>query len=322
MIQAMRSPFRAHALGALAALLLPLVACSGDDAGGSAEWRELDRIDHLLPTELPDGWVVNTAILRPGRPRDEWAYRADVFTSQDRASVLAVTASLFVPPDGAGDIGPGAPPGDPEEVEIDELVYVFAYSGATVPNDATARQIAWRSGPVTFTVVRAGTGPADDDLLREVADQLADGDDLDFGHPSAAADAGYSLAATITDTEDVQDYTIVWTHADDAGMSREDASDAREDAPSLSMNVGSPMYLPLLSQEGPLPTSAGDAEVVEEEGSLELTFVRDGQAVSVRGDGITPEEMRAFAASLDDVSFSDWKRQLGDRLLIDEPEDR
>ena len=301
------------------ALAASTFGCSG--SGDGSGWRQIGDIDHLLAGDLPNGWVVSSATLRPGRPTSEWAYRADVFVDDDTDELVIVTASDFTPP-GRDDLPPGSPPGDPVDVAVDDLWYLFAYAGVSPPEGAGGRRIGWRSGSVTFEVIRFAPGPSDDELLRDSAQALAKGEDLDFGHPEAITGAGFTLASTITDTEDVADYTITWTHRDDAGSSREEARERRDGAPRLWLNVGARMYVPVIAAGGPIAEDPQDAEVRRDGDSLELTFLRDGLAVRIGGSAVEPDALRALARSLREVSLEEWTRELGDRLFVDEPEER
>ena len=312
---------RARSLSIILALVVWTSACSGSDQGG-AEWRQIGDIDHLLADDLPDGWVVSTATLRPGRPAPEWSHRSDVFVDDERDSIVVVTASQFTPPGGVDDLPPGAPPGDPIDVDVEDLWSLLAYSGVAAPEGATARQVQWRSGSVSLGAIRIAHGPPEDALLRAASEALADADDLDFDHPEALRDAGFTLASTVTDTEDVTDYTITWAHRDDAGRSREQAREASEAAPRLWLNVGARMYVPALAATADLAASPEEGEVRHNDESLELTFLRDGLPVTIGGSGVEPEALRALALSLRELSFERWTTELGDRLLVDEPEAR
>jgi hypothetical protein len=311
---------RACRLAAVAVAATLLLACSGGSSGGS-DWRRIGASAHLIGDDLPAGWVVASATLRPGRPSEDWVYRADVYEDSHTDTMLAVTASLFIPPEGAGDLGPGSPPGDPVDLDTDELLFL-AYSGVHPSEGASARRISWRSGYVTLSVIRAAAGQADDRLLRDVAREVATVDDLDFEPSDVATQAGFALVATLTDTEDVEDYGITWMQRDDAGRTRDEALDARDGAPYISLNVGAAMYLPLYVRDHGLPDDPDEAEVQVDGDSMELMFARDGVPVTVGGTGVDPETLHAFARSLRDLPFDAWKDELGPRLLIDEPEPR
>ena len=44
--------------------------------------------------------------------------------------------------------------------------------------------------------------------------------------------------------------------------------------------------------------------------------------MTIGGSGVEPEALRALALSLRELSFERWTIELGDRLLVDEPEER
>jgi len=320
----MRPARRALALLLAAVVASPLTACSG--GGEASGWDRMDDIDYLLAGDLPDGWVVSTATLRPGRPRSAWTYRADVYADPESDDFLVVGASVAP---GERPARKGSPPGRPVPAEPEDFLYVWAYLGLHVEEGTPAEQIGFSSGSAGLQVAGIGRTAVDDGLLRKVAEQHADTADLDFGTPEAATDAGFRLVGTLTDTEDVPDYTLSWTHADHAGRARDEASEARKGAPSLWINVSSPMYARVLAgQRGTLPDDPDDAELETEgdgEGDGEevsLAFLRDGIPVRVGGAGVDPEAVRALARSLRAVPFERWERELGERLLVDEPEAR
>ncbi len=303
------------------ALWLPLGACSGGNSGGGSAWARMDDIDYLLAGDLPEGWVVNTATLRPGRPRSEWTYRADVYTDAERDAFVVVGAE--VGPPGRPFRGTASPPGAPDDADPDDYVYVLAYLAlGWDAEEPSARQVRWGSGSAGLNVAHLGADP-DDELIRRVAEQHSGTKGLDFGTPSAVTEAGFEFVGSIIDTEDVPDYTLVWTSEDAAGRTREEASETRQGAPSLSINVSSPMYVHVLA--GPGATLSDDpdkAELKDDDGRLDLAFLRDGIPVTVGGSGVEPEVVRALARSLRQVSPTRWEDELGDRLLIDEPEPR
>lgn len=126
--------------------------------------------------------------------------------------------------------------------------------------------------------------------------------------------------------DDVADYTISWAPASQVGTSRRASVDLPEPDPRLYLNVGAGFFLPVWEQghEGrDLPASIDDAIVEQDaDGELSLDFSRDGVLVKVGGHGVEEAVLRDLAKSLRAMPRDAWRERLGDRLLVDEPEQR
>jgi hypothetical protein len=303
---------------ALAASVLLVAACSGD--GGDSTWARLDDIDYLVSDALPDGWVVSTATLRPGRPQDEWTYRVDLFANEARDDFLVLV--LTAPATSSGTRRPI--PDQLTDADADDLAYTFGYLGVNMPRDATAQRLDWSNGTFGLTINHVGIHPANGVVVQQVVGQFDGVDDFDHDDPSALADAGYSRLGTLTEIDDVADYSVVWTDAAHAGRTRAGARDARDGAPQLWLNVGARMFAVGVANTQPVSIDPDDAKVEDDDGSPRLRFLRDGIPVTVGGSGagIDAEVLRRFADGLRALSYDDWVEAMGDRLLVDEPEER
>jgi hypothetical protein len=101
------------------------------------------------------------------------------------------------------------------------------------------------------------------------------------------------------------------------GSSRTQGTKLRDDAPSLSINVGAHFYAqrPELASLGKASVKGGD------KGHLDLQFVYRGSSVRISGDGLSRAELMAVAKSLVSYDLKDWRKRLGARLLTQDPSD-
>ncbi len=210
-------------------------------------------------------------------------------------------------------------PGPIEDLPIDDFAYFFIYVVGADPSSMAARGVGWSDNGVAMSVAQIGSTP-DDRLTERVADELAKDADFDFAVPPSAIDAGFApLGSAAGSTEDVADYTVSWGPAELAGNDRAAATDAPDDGPTIFINVGARFY----GQMG--DGQSGDAATapIRRDGDLlQLQLLVSGSPLTVSGRGVTEEELRAFAVSLVELDRDAWRRELGERLLVDEPDSR
>jgi hypothetical protein len=307
-----------------------LVACSGRDAGGGdaerddappdgaagsverVEWSSLGEIAYVVADDLPEGWSLSHATLRPGRPADEWAHHFEILSTPERDRFLIV---------GAGTVGGDGPaaPGEVEAVDVDDFMFHLTFTVGAFPADAAAAQVEWQENGLSLFVAEVAAEP-DADLIASVAEDLRGLGDLDFDAPRPPSGSGYEpVAASPGDTNDVADYSVVWRPDALAGDDRESGEGAGNEGPTMFINVGSAFYSQAAIAAG-TPTSPAEAELQRDGDLLDLVFVLDGSVIRATGSGVDEAELRAFADGLRVVSRDEWADALGSRLLVDEPE--
>jgi hypothetical protein len=306
---------KAAAVGCLV-LGLALAACgdrasypSDDSAGVTTEWERIHEIVYLLPDHVPDGWSLRTATERPGRPRRDWTDHLELLADASGERFVVLWAARM--DDGA----PGGRPGAVEDLPQNAFVHLFAFLGGGDPAGLAARGVASYGGGLEFGVAQLASSP-DDQFIVRVANELHDDGRFDYAVPGSALDAGYTLVGSSAgDTRDVSDYTVSWVPTEFVGTDRNAGVSARDVAPQISINVGARFY----GQAGHIAAGdAADAPITRDGELLTLEFTISGSPVTVSGRAVSEAELRAFATSLLAHDHEEWRRLLGDRLLVDD----
>ena len=210
-----------------------------------------------------------------------------------------------------------AQPGPIEGLSVDEFAYFFIYVVGADPSSMTAHGVAWSDNGVAMSVVQIGSTP-NDRLTERVAQDLARDARFDFAVHTSAIDAGFApLGGSAGSTEDVADYTVSWGPTELAGEDRAAATHAPDHGPTIFINVGARFYGQV--DDGRSGTRRPARSVVTAT-SLQLQLLVSGSPLSVSGRGVTEDELRAFAVSLAELDRDAWRREPGERLLVDEPD--
>ena len=117
------------------------------------------------------------------------------------------------------------------------------------------------------------------------------------------------------DGETASDYSVSWAPASLVGSDRADASDLPDEGPLLFINVSSPFYLK--GADGSFPDKPDDGVVERHGDTVSLEFTKNGSAVKVSGRQLSLTTVRKVARSLKTHGQAEWRRRLGDRLLVD-----
>ena len=284
---------------------------AGEAEATSTAWEHIDDIVYVLPEELPGGWSLHVATERTGRPRSEWTDHIEVLTDESGEGFLVLSSGLT--DDTATDSRPGAI----EDVPSEAFSYLFAFLGGSDPSLSAARSVAWVDSGVAMSVAHVSPGP-DDALIERVANDLARTGGFDFALPPSVFDAGFApMGSSPGSTDDVSDYTVSWAPEALVGEDREAAVDAPDDGPRIYLNVGARFY----AQIGEAPDAdANSAAVVEDGDTLGLEFLLSGTRIAIGGRAVSEEQLRAFASSLEERDHEAWRSELGERLLVDEPD--
>jgi len=215
----------------------------------------------------------------------------------------------------------GVPPaiGSAEDFPSDEFLIlvklvVSPSAGALNPTMTKVRGIEWHNSRFYLRVAEVASTP-DDALIDRVAQQLDSVRDLDFTiPPSALADGFQRAGGAPSFPMDVTDYTVSWAPGDSVGATRAEAGSMPDKGPTIFINVGSRFY----AQSGrTLSSDPATAEMKTESDIKKLDFVMNGSLVSVGGRQVDDQALRAFATSLNAMTQTAWRAQLGDRLLVD-----
>lgn len=298
----------------VAALLLvgvaALVTERRENTGGSA-WSRLADIAYLVPEGLPEGWTFAYATERQARPREQWAFHAEILATADRRRFVVLQARTSLEPAHHGACGQGPV----RDARAEDLQALFQLTVGSMPDGLEARSVYEPGDKVNRVVTELSAAPDDAFLLRLGCEM--DHDELDFGLPRSLRRAGFERLGSANDAfDDVTDYTAVWAPAERAGADRAAATAmASREGPHLSLNVGSRFY----GQAQKLPTDVKAARIRREGDTLEMRFTIDGSPVRLGATGIEEAALRAVATKLRTVSSQEWRRQLGDRLLVQPP---
>jgi hypothetical protein len=210
--------------------------------------------------------------------------------------------------------------GEVTDIDVNNFVYLFAY---LAPQDALppaehARGVRWRTNGLDLIVAEVADAP-DDAMIERIAGDFAEVDGLNLQIPASARTQGFaSVGSSPGDTSDVADYSVTWAPQELAGANRTEAVETPDKGPLLFINVGSRYYAQ------PSATSSTDpstAPISKEGGSLQLEFLLNGGIVKVSGRQVGEEAVRVLATSLRTYDRSAWRARLGERLLVDEPEE-
>jgi hypothetical protein len=145
--------------------------------------------------------------------------------------------------------------------------------------------------------------------------------------------AGWRLAWATLRVEDqfvdgeaieVSDYTVSWRPAHRAGMNRREATGQSDDGPGMWLNLGAYYYecCYIIGERDPdeaarLADDPRDARIRTEDGTLVLEWRLGCCVPRVGGKDVTRSQLRQFAMSFRAMDRAEWKRRLGERLLID-----
>ena len=252
-------------------------------------WQTLGEIVYLLPGDLPEGWELDWAAERPGRPRSEWRAHIEVLTAEGRILLIGVSTDDDLEPT----------PVEVVDFDPDELVYVLGYTlgKGDYWDGRVARQARLGTDEFWVAAVELSADP-DDELLRALARDLADANQLDYRIPARAISAGFEPAGSVNGfPDDVTDYTVSWRPVGEVRK-----------VPTLFINVGSKFYA---QSRRALGTDPASAPIVEAAGKLSLEFLFDGCSVDVGAQGVDQAAVRAFAVSLRAHPVDEWREMLG-----------
>jgi hypothetical protein len=290
---------------------------SAPPSAGRTDWAELGHIAYVLPDKLPAGWTVRVATERPGRPVGEWTDHIEVLANKNRNSYLILGAhkssstkdDSFDKTDGeVTDMG-----------DADNFAYLLAYvvrQDAPLP-EGHARGVRQRANGLDLMVAEVADEP-DDAMIERVAEEFAEVDSLNFQIPASAGSQGFaSVGSSPSDTLNVADYSVSWVPQELAGANRTEAVEAPDEGPLLFVNVGAAFY----AQTSTASTDPSSAPISKEGALLRIEFLVDGSIVTVSGRQVSEDALRAVATSLRTYDRSEWRALLGDRLLVDEPDE-
>lgn len=294
----------------LLALVLGALLCAACSSGGSTEsnWEQLDDISYLMPSRLPSNWALAYATERPGVPFDKWKQHTEIYANEARdefvvfGAVNSRTENSELPSEPSTSTG------------FDPSNTIVMINGGYERDGKPTKTMDshWRTGDLDFFVLHVAFQP-DATLVRRLAREFKAETAFDYA-PPAAPDGFHFIGSS---GHQVTDYAMVFTPKSLAGKSRSDATEIKDDDPSVGINVGARYY----AQRRGL-TDLDHAKVERDGDQLDVEFIHDGLRVRVGSDAVDRDELLAIAESLKSMSYDDWQEQWGKRLLTQEAPER